>query len=339
MISVIVPVFNVEKYLPECIDSILDQTFSDIEILLIDDGSSDNSGAICDDYALKDDRIRVFHTKNGGVSIARNLGIKESKGDLIAFVDGDDYIDSTMFEKLHAELGDNQIVFCRFANEYADKTVYRFEKNLEFAKKTPYDFLLYTDESNSYYDGNIYVCNRIFGSVCRQLFIRQIIIDNNIAFESGLKIAEDRLFLFEYLSFCKTAAVVDEYLYHYRANEFSATQTTFGKHIKDLPQRNELLLCRQIELVGKNKRIPDNNKKDFITKIKLQSVSEVVQNEIRYNDNYTQKLNRIFKESFYKNIIKPSDIFRSRKLYSSKKSVYYLLICLRCWKLIKKRIS
>lgn len=90
-ISVIVPVYNVEKYLPHCIDSILAQTFTDFEVLLIDDGSTDNSGKICDEYAVKDSRIRVFHKKNGGVSSARNLGLEEAKGDYVIFLDSDDY--------------------------------------------------------------------------------------------------------------------------------------------------------------------------------------------------------------------------------------------------------
>lgn len=89
-ISVIVPVYNTEQYLPRCIDSILSQTFTDFELLLIDDGSKDNSGKICDEYAAKDSRIRVFHKKNGGATSARILGINNSCGEFICFVDSDD---------------------------------------------------------------------------------------------------------------------------------------------------------------------------------------------------------------------------------------------------------
>lgn len=89
-VSVIVPVYNVEKLLQRCIDSILAQTFTDFELLLIDDGSKDKSGEICDEYAAKDSRIRVFHKQNGGVSTARNLGIDKAQGEWIYFVDSDD---------------------------------------------------------------------------------------------------------------------------------------------------------------------------------------------------------------------------------------------------------
>lgn len=99
-LSIIVPVYNVEKYLSKCIDSILNQTFEDFELILIDDGSPDECGKICDNYANKDRRIIVIHQKNAGVSAARNAGLDIAKGEYIGFIDSDDYIDKTMYEKL-----------------------------------------------------------------------------------------------------------------------------------------------------------------------------------------------------------------------------------------------
>lgn len=99
LISVIVPLYNVEKYLQRCVESIMSQTYKMIEILLVDDGSSDRSGQICDDLALLDKRIRVFHKENGGVSSARNFGIEQASGEYICFVDSDDWLDTDYFEK------------------------------------------------------------------------------------------------------------------------------------------------------------------------------------------------------------------------------------------------
>ena len=115
-ISIIVPVYNVEKYLSRCLDSILSQTFSDFEILLINDGSTDNSGGICDKYAKKDKRIRVFHKNNEGVNRARNTGLDNAKGDWITFVDSDDWIDKDMYYKLYNEaiLSEADIIMCDF---------------------------------------------------------------------------------------------------------------------------------------------------------------------------------------------------------------------------------
>ena len=99
------PVYNTEKYLRRCVDSILAQTFTDFELLLINDGSTDSSGAICDEYTQKDSRVRVFHKENGGVSSARNIGLDNAKGEYIAFVDSDDYIDNRMYECLYNKAG------------------------------------------------------------------------------------------------------------------------------------------------------------------------------------------------------------------------------------------
>ena len=93
LITIIIPIYNVEKYLRECLDSVINQTYKKLQIILIDDGSNDNSGKICDEYKEKDNRIEVMHKANGGVSSARNAGLKIAKGDYITFVDGDDYLD------------------------------------------------------------------------------------------------------------------------------------------------------------------------------------------------------------------------------------------------------
>ena len=101
LISIIVPVYNVEKYVEKCINSIINQTYKNLQIILVDDGSKDNSGKICDEFKLKDNRIEVIHKNNGGLSDARNAGLKLAKGDYIGFVDSDDYIEADMYETLY----------------------------------------------------------------------------------------------------------------------------------------------------------------------------------------------------------------------------------------------
>lgn len=109
-ISVIVPVYNTEKYLRRCIDSVLAQTYADFELLLIDDGSKDKSGEICDEYAQKDARVRVFHKENGGVSSARNLGLDNARGEWVAFVDSDDYIEENYLKSFEGNLDADLVV-------------------------------------------------------------------------------------------------------------------------------------------------------------------------------------------------------------------------------------
>ena len=125
MISIIVPVYNVEPYLRKCLDSILDQTYRDLEILIIDDGSTDGSGAICDEYAGKDDRIKVFHTENNGLSAARNLGLSKAQGKFVGFVDSDDWIEPDMFGVMHTRLNKSGADMCvsGFWHEMRDSSI------------------------------------------------------------------------------------------------------------------------------------------------------------------------------------------------------------------------
>ena len=129
LISIIIPVYNVEKYLSRCIDSILNQTYKNLEIILVDDGSPDNCGAICDEYALKDNRIKILHLKNGGPSYARNKGIEIATGDYIGFVDADDYIDENMFNKmlLKQKEVDADIVCCNHTLVYYDNKIKKLD--------------------------------------------------------------------------------------------------------------------------------------------------------------------------------------------------------------------
>lgn len=142
-ISVIVPIYNTESYINKCIDSIIEQTYTNLEIILIDDGSTDNSGRICDEYASKDARIKVIHQQNGGMSDARNKGLDVATGEIITFVDSDDYIDSLMYEKMLElqEEHDADIVCCAYklvndkeVRDYSDDTVTIFGDGEMFAE-------------------------------------------------------------------------------------------------------------------------------------------------------------------------------------------------------------
>ena len=119
-ISIIIPVYNVEKYISECIESILKQTYNNFELLLINDGSTDTSGNICDKYAELDKRIRVFHKKNEGVGIARNLGIEHARGEWICFIDSDDWISSDYFETIMNDINIADLTFWGFKLHYAN---------------------------------------------------------------------------------------------------------------------------------------------------------------------------------------------------------------------------
>lgn len=154
MISVIVPVYNVEPYLKKCLDSIVNQTYRNLEILLVDDGSTDKSGEICDRFAEVDRRIRVFHTENRGLSCARNTGLDHAAGEWIGFVDSDDWIEPDMYETLlkRAEATGADIVECGSFWEYRDGTKERIRRDAEMSGKEALTALLHGKLGNAIWD-------------------------------------------------------------------------------------------------------------------------------------------------------------------------------------------
>lgn len=216
IISIIVPVYKSEKYLTVCIDSILSQTFKNFELILIDDGSPDNSGRICDKYASKDERIRVIHQQNSGVAIARNNGIKLAKGEWIGFVDSDDWIEPETYEvalktavESHAELV--QWGICVDVNGHVVKTkVYRRG--------------FFVPEKDATY---------LEPSMCHKLVSKKLICDNKIYFPENITLSEDRYFAFLCYLYSSKNYALDNNFYHYRMTVNSATHNMTEKNIQD----------------------------------------------------------------------------------------------------------
>lgn len=171
MISIIVPVYNVENYLKPCLDSILNQTFTDFELILVDDGSLDKSGSICDEYALQDKRIKVFHKQNGGTSDSRNKGLKESTGDYVLFIDSDDMIHSSMIEILYDAVKsgayDFSMVFHRQVMSIEPKLI----QNCSYRDVVP-EILSQKDYLAGMYD--MAYCGQYLGP-CHKLFAKKLV--------------------------------------------------------------------------------------------------------------------------------------------------------------------
>lgn len=209
-VSVILPVYNCEKYLEKSIRSVIEQTAFDLlELILVDDGSSDSSAAICDKYAEKFENISVFHQSNQGVSEARNQGIRRSKGEYIAFLDSDDMYEKDYICRMleHAE---HDIVCCDYYTEKKDEKILGklFEKNI---------FEVF---DNSFYEK---ITDSRFYSCWNKLFKKSIIKDCNLSFPLGVKYAEDMAFVFEYLKHCKSFYFIASPLYFYNVNPENTT--------------------------------------------------------------------------------------------------------------------
>lgn len=208
-ISIIVPVYKAEAYLRRCVDSILAQTFNDFELLLIDDGSPDRSGEICDEYAIKDSRVRVFHKKNGGVSSARNVGLDNAMGEWVAFVDSDDYIENGYLATLNHVGQDVDIIHFGFKKERADKSVYSC---FEFHQPTLVPL-------------ETFFCKKYFSSCSVSYFFAKSLI-GSIRFNENLRYSEDRQFIIQVVVNTKRdIKLVNNICYIYTYNEYSATNT------------------------------------------------------------------------------------------------------------------
>ena len=218
-ISVIVPIYKVENYLSQCVESIINQTYQNLEIILVDDGSPDRCPQICDEYALKDKRIRVIHKENGGLSSARNSGLDIATGDYVAFVDSDDWLDRDMYQNLINVINETQadIAVCRFRREKGMKAV-AMDNN---ATKTITMF-------NDYDDMCVHLLSSsqpsISFMVWNKLFSHEVISDTR--FIEG-QIYEDMYFDRNVLKRCTKLAFLDWVGYHYRVGRSGSTATFF----------------------------------------------------------------------------------------------------------------
>ena len=218
-VSVIVPVYKVERYIRECIESVLAQSYEDFELILVDDGSPDHCGAICDEYARKDRRIRVIHKENGGVSNARNAGLDAATGKYIYFLDSDDYAHPSLLEKAveQMETGLDMVVFNSWSC-YDDGTV------TPNAHPVRGDISFCTDREKSEFLKKTLLDFKIGWAPWNRVYVREIIEKYELRFADYRRIvAEDLYFCFCYCTHIQKIRVIDDHLYYYRLREESLT--------------------------------------------------------------------------------------------------------------------
>lgn len=229
-ISCIVPVYNVEKYLRRCLDSIRAQTFTDFECICIDDGSPDGCGKILDEYAKLDGRFRVIHQENAGVSVARNAGLNVARGEWIAFVDSDDWVENFYLEDMYNSAINNgsDLVFCGLTKHYKNKMFVEDIVLPSDKKKFPYFYLHYPVYMNS---------------LCNKLIKTNLLHKEDVSFPFGIPIAEDLLVILKLVYYADNITQIHKELYNYdRTNETSATHKINIKHAKDYLEVGEGLL-------------------------------------------------------------------------------------------------
>lgn len=206
-VSVIIPVYNAEKYLSECIDSILNQSFENFELILVDDGSSDTSGSICDEYSRKDERVKVYHLPNGGVSSARNFGLDKAQGEWITFVDSDDYVGQYYLSFKREEIAD-VVVF--------DSKVVCNDGSIRQSDGIPPFYSKNREDINEYLSKYVHkpLLNVPWGKAYKKSIIK------NVRFPIGQRLSEDTVFVYEVLSKIESLNVITGSVYYWREPEF-----------------------------------------------------------------------------------------------------------------------
>lgn len=243
LVSIIVPIYNNEKYLRKCFESLINQTLKDIEIILVNDGSNDNSLLICHEFEKIDTRIKVIDKPNGGVSSARNAGLKLACGEYVGFVDSDDWIERDMYEKMYSAAEKHE----------ADAVVVSFKLNIDRKEHQKKVRLLEGSHKASKLldihieDGSLK--GMLMSSNCNIIYRSEIINRNNLFFDEELKINEDGIFNLKFLMKARTVfSLPNDYVYHYRIyyhrtykdiwNEFEKTDDKLYKITKGYPAHN-----------------------------------------------------------------------------------------------------
>ena len=322
-VSIIVPVYNVEKYLDRCLNSLINQTLKDIEIILVDDESPDNCPVMCDKYAENDSRIKVIHKKNGGLGFARNSGLEIAEGEYFAFVDSDDYVDLDFYEKLYnaAKSGDYDLAQGGISKQYGD----RIERN-----NHPYENQCFDRENvksilfPSVLGPDTYDQNSSDMSTCIGIYKLSLVKENNIRFVSEREyISEDAIFDIEIFKHIKSAVIIDSAGYYYCYNEASLTH-------KYMPNRFEQIkkLCDyELSLVDNDilkERIVGTFLINIIAVLKLEAINY----KKTGNNNDKLRIKKIVNDSYVKNILKSYN-YNNQPL---KKRLLYTLIDKGLWR-------
>lgn len=315
--SILVPVYNGEKYINECIDSILNQTYENFELIIVDDGSTDNSGVICDSYAKKDERIRVFHQENKGLYMTRIVLAEKISGEYGVFVDADDYVTEDWLEKVNKSITKTNadIVIYDFNKETSKGGFLYYNTIVGFPKST----IIESEELNKIYE-QYFSSNRLnqmFTKVIKSSYLRDI---SNFKIHEGLSTGEDAVFVSGILSKVKKIYYLKEALYFYRFNQKSITNTVSLNKMQDwdimLKTKHDF---RMLLNVDDNKSL--EKMASYCIEMCIHKIVLITSVAIPLKEK-VELLKKIKDEFFYKEY---SQYIRYEVLSSKRKIVYFLL--------------
>ncbi len=245
LVSVIIPIYNVAEYLPKCLDSLLSQTLKDIEIICVNDGSTDDSGKVLAEYAEKDCRIRVITQPNSGISLARNAGIRVARAECLGFVDPDDWVEADTYETAYNAMKEADLV-CFGTRLVGDTTIGDRRSDIEYFRVKYSGLQELTDEMRLNTDS----------SVWNKLFSMKLVREYGLEFPVG-KLYEDFSFYWRYVLVCRTAYFIPEFKYNYLRRSGSVMAETFKGYRRAI---EHLLICPEIYRFAEEKGLWDNRR-------------------------------------------------------------------------------
>lgn len=324
-LSIIVPVYNAQEFLEKCLMSVLMQTLKEIEIILINDGSIDKSGEICDYFAENYDNVLVVHQKNKGVSFARNTGISIANGEYIGFVDSDDFVDEQMFEKMYKAAKDNdcEIVFCDVEEINNNIKIIRTFETLQETTLI--------DRKNM----NPFVLREIAGGATRAIYLRKSILNNNIRFPENIKLSEDRIFNLHAIGVSQNLYYLKEGLYKSVINLNSAVHI-FRTDYFEVIRNAYLLIVDKINFLWNEPQYRNVYKEQFIGAV-FSTLNNIFHTESTFSKKQKiMELKKICESQLVIDTLSSVNIKDIRKSLILKKQIYLLYIILKIKSNIKR---
>ena len=325
-VSIIVPIYNAGEYLNQCVESLTNQSYKNIEILLVNDGSTDKSGEICNELQAQDERIRVIHKENGGAASARNIGVKESSGDYVMFIDADDWFELDTVSTLVSHMDNNQLDVARFnyVREFGDKSL---EKKNTFLEERVYE----GEECKK-------LCRQVLGlvgeelsnpenmnflaSVCFNVYRRDILTSNGLSFVDIKLIGSfvDGSYNFEVFNYVKKFEFINKHFYHYRKTNSGAATANYRKNYVE----RQMVMLGKLEDIIKSNDLGEEFSEAFVSRVMYNSM-EMCFNAMRNKEGFSKRYKEI------KSILKHKELKTIRKNFKLgelglKWKIYYFFI-------------
>lgn len=324
LVSVVIPIYKVEKYLNRCVGSVVDQTYKNLEIILVDDGSPDRCPEMCDEWVKSDSRIKVVHKENAGLGMARNTGLDNATGEYICFFDSDDYVDPTTIEKCVATMlrDDSDVAVFGCVNDYGER---RIPQKLDVKK-----FVFEGKSVQEELIPSLLTYGMGFGiSCCMKFFKTAAINDNFIRFHSEREIiSEDTIFILELLSKVKAVSIVAENLYYYCKNEGSLTTC----YRSDRQAKNDDFVKKAL-VIAADLKLPKNVQDHIMARYHMYSVSAMKQ--ILCSELPKWEKDRQLMDIFRSPILRKTLGFDVLGIHKKSLRLFFTLLRFRCYRMCK----